>query len=431
MSTSSAPFLVRTNMSRSDSCYRPYPPHNPQNASPASSKASLPIAIPRRKNVHPPPRSPIRNQPSPEFVFNLDFSPCSFQGAGILARMDIHARKDVGHDWTQPFLQQRGRTNVLLAHQCQQPQRLMFARKTRSPSVRHYRPYMREPAARVQSSCAISEDHAITEQENIDCDGYLDPDTTLSVCSPPSKSSVCSSPVFAASLADFPEADSVQCAHGHLADDIDTPYLTNAFQQSISSASPSNQSQGTTLASEPVSPSSPIRFYMPSPVSPPPMRPYPYQAPRALPLAGARDRAHLLRSGAAPVVSFKVAQAERASIAPRTPVRGRSPYPGLGLRPRQRRGSSAGARAPTVVGTGRAIGMRGVRGSSIVLSNEDIERSLEKEDRARERTREREKREGDTEDWDCERGRTRGRPRGRGVGIGIGITGLRPALGHL
>ncbi|TFY57020.1 hypothetical protein EVJ58_g7284 [Rhodofomes roseus] len=105
----------------------------PQNAvtSPVQ-KPTMPITIPRRKAVRPPPCSPIRQQPSPDIVFNFDFSfsPCSFQGHG-----QIIARKDDWAPQTQ-FLQQRGRTSILLAQQCHQQQKALCGLTRRSSSTR-------------------------------------------------------------------------------------------------------------------------------------------------------------------------------------------------------------------------------------------------------------------------------------------------------
>ncbi|KAH9922648.1 uncharacterized protein B0H18DRAFT_1105556 [Fomitopsis serialis] len=129
-------------------------------------------------------------------------------------------------------------------------------------------------------------------------------------------------------------------------------------------------------------------------------------------LASARSTTHLLRTAAEPVVCLKVAEAEWPDRS-----RGRSPYPDTGRMFRARRTSSAGSR-PTVMTLGRTR-------SSLVLSNEELERSLEKEDYREERGRgpEHGREELDEKEmvrgWELEyeRGRTRGRTRGRGIAV--------------
>ncbi|CCL99277.1 uncharacterized protein FIBRA_01292 [Fibroporia radiculosa] len=434
MSTNSIPFLLRThtseNLHNSHMLAKHPSKHLPFQNVPCepSREPSLPIAIPRRKTARPPPRSPLRRPTSPDLVFNLEFSvsPCSFQGAGhILAGMTPRARAE---EWMPSFLHQRGRANLLLAHQCHQQQRVMFknARRARSPAVPQHVLFNEKSALTLDAQ-------EREEMANIVADVDVTDESSASA-----SSSQMSSVVFTAPSYDIPGTG---LAHGdRYEDENDNPSLISAFQQSLTSTSGSASEPRSALtaimASQPIC--APVAVQQPSPVSPPCPRPYPFPRRRMLPMstifpAGAghrkdraRANAQLLRTPAAPVVSLDVAQVR--CVGPRAYSRGRaSPYPGLGLR--TRRSSSTGSR-PTVLSTGRTLATCGP-GSSLVLSNEDIEHTLEKvdmegleqekvavEDRLEQKERE------------VERGRTRGRSRGRGMGIGIGAA-VRPAQGHM
>ncbi|PCH40346.1 hypothetical protein WOLCODRAFT_136811 [Wolfiporia cocos MD-104 SS10] len=419
----STPLAIRTNHSRNETSRDAHFQYKLQSAqSPLRAyKPSLPIAIPRRKTARPPPCSPLRHQSPPELVFNLDFSvsPCSFHGSG-----EILSQKD---EWIPAFLQQRGRANLLLAHQCyQQKARYMdVARQTRSPSVKckerpplaYAAPWDVKPAVQAGQECAFSDRTAGEhEQENVSAGVH-------SRHASPS-SSEASFAVFTTPSGDAlePEPLDYACKHGNDAgpDENTDLRLTSAFQRSIASSVVSQSALSSSLRSRSESPysfsdrpASPAVRHPFTPVSQSPPAPrvfqvYPARRPLPLPTAfptgptAMKGRAHLLRSAAAPVVSLKVAQAERVE----TPPRGRSPAP-RGCR------SPSGVRGPTVVGFGRVCGRGIARVPSIVLSNEELERSLEHGQEKIE------------EPVEKERGRPRGRTRARGIAV------VRAAPGHM
>ncbi|KZT12127.1 uncharacterized protein LAESUDRAFT_167347 [Laetiporus sulphureus 93-53] len=375
-----------------------------RDTSPHTPQASLPIAIPRRKTVCPPPSSPLRLQPSPELVFNFDFSvsPCSFQGHGqMITRMD---------EWAQnaPFLHQRGRTNILLAHQCHQQQKAVLEGVRRFERTPGEMTFLHTDAQNVD---LIEDNEKTTIVECVD------------VKPAPSSgaSSIRSSVGFAMPPSDTPATGSSHRTHRST---YSSPaLLTAAFQQSLASS--------VQTPSPPASPPrelSPIVFHTPSPVSPPSSRGHRRVLSAIFPRNDANPQ--LLRTAAAPVVSFKVAQAERSASGSGTGTcaaafpRGRSPYPGIAPRPR-RRSSAGSCRAPTVVGTGRGLAGHGRAPgsrSSLILSTEEIERSLDYHDvQVVERENIKPVPVDIPKEGDPERCRERGRARGRGI---MGLRGV-------
>ncbi|EPS98670.1 hypothetical protein FOMPIDRAFT_1061230 [Fomitopsis schrenkii] len=420
--------IFSSSLSRSKSkrdCAAPGSPPTKQNTpSPKALKPTMPIAIPRRKTVCPPPCSPIRQQGSPDIVFNFDFSfsPCSFQGHG-----QIITRKD---DWAPQFMQQRGRTNLVLAHQCHQQQKALCGLTRRNSSVRRHTEalYRNQPMRGLLAQALRTHEGAYSQGSGGDLEAeyseniaihdneIIDADVLASAYASPT-SSECSSVVFAS-----PPRDTCSSDRGRQTQDqggFADPGLTSAFQRSVASTSASVSNQTTSpdpfahldspvhLASALPSPPATSRTtsVTSSPSSRVPLHPiFPHN----------RSSTHLLRTAAAePIVCLNVAEAQR----PERP-RGRSPYPS-GPVYHGRRSSSAGSR-PTVTTLGRTR-------SSLVLSNEELERSLEKDvgvepgrglergTHGREELDEKEMVRG----WEMEyeRGRTRGRTRGRGITV--------------
>ncbi|KZT67075.1 hypothetical protein DAEQUDRAFT_409772 [Daedalea quercina L-15889] len=400
----------------------------PQNfATPQAYKPTMPITIPRRKTTRLPPCSPMRQQPSPDIVFNFSFSfsPCSLQGHG-----EILTRKDDWAPQTQ-FLQQRGRSNLVLAHQCHQQQKALCGLTRRTSSARRGAEalYCSQPMRHGLLAQALrTHERACTQGPDDELEGETsevlatrDRATggsevlTSAYVSP--VSSECSSIAFATPPREVPDPDR---RRRHEDDDafVDSG-LTSAFRHSVASAADS--AQGTSpvpsLFESPVSPHFPDLLALPSPpttsrtlsATPSPASRHPLR-----PIFPNRSSSHLLRTTAAePVVCLKVVEAERPDR-----VRGRSPYPDTGRMFRTRRTSSVGTR-PTVMTLGRTR-------SSLALSNEELEHSLEKEDHREERGRALER--GEREEFDekemvrgwemeYERGRTRGRTRGRGIAV--------------
>lgn len=400
------------------------PPPMQDAASPKAHKPTMPIAIPRRKTVCPPPCSPIRQQGSPDIVFNFDFSfsPCSFQGHG-----QILTRKD---DWAPQFLQQRGRTNLVLAHQCHQQQKTLCGLTRRNSSARRRAEalYRNQPMRGLLAQALRTHERAYSHGPGYDLEaepeeecalrdsGIGEPDGLAPAYASP-VSSECSSIVFASPPRDAHSSDRRRRLQDE--DEFADPGLTSAFQRSVTGTSASGSAQTASPVSSPFElpfsppnvsalPSPPATSRTTSVTSSPssrvPLHPiFPHN----------RSSTHLLRtSAAAPVVCLNVAEAER----PDRP-RARSPYPD-GRVYRGRRSSSAGSR-PTVMTLGRTQ-------SSLVLSNEELERSLEKDastERGRGPERGTQGRELDEKEmvrgWEMEyeRGRTRGRTRGRGIAV--------------
>ena len=284
-----------------------------------------------------------------------------------------------------------------------QPMRGLLAQALRS----HDRAYSQGPGS--DPRVGPSEEFALRNNESVEADvlasAYASP-----------VSSECSSIVFASPPR---EARNPDMQRRFQAEDelfVD-PGLTSPFQRSVAgtyasvSASPvpSNFELPETSA-PPVSalPSPPATSRTTSVTSSPssrvPLRPiFPHN----------RSSTHLLRTtAAAPVVCLNVAEAER----PHQP-RALSPYSDHRVY-RGRRSSSAGSR-PTVTTLGRTR-------SSLVLSNEELERSLEKDVGAERGSGVERGTHGSQLDekemvrgWEMEydRGRTRGRTRGRGIAV--------------
>ncbi|EMD39715.1 hypothetical protein CERSUDRAFT_112018 [Gelatoporia subvermispora B] len=402
------PFHIRTNIPRSNTTTDVHRTH--------THKPSAPIAIPRRTTAHPPPRSPIRADPaSPDLLFDFDIS----VSPGGVTEND------------QPFIQQRGR--------------LLFSRQHPfgfAPFAVHPDghdggedakvPYQNEPFLYSVPKFMLGSpplSHLRTRsspnpmsRRRRSGDDEEQPAATENIHPMQSPAIVRSPSIPRSRTEPKPSRQNLTHEDDHL--------LTSAFQGSIMSVSSISGSAFTTTSfsasslSCPVSPTSPITFCPPS-AEPSPRSSHAYRFPAARPVVSKRyttapTRDHIVptASVAAPVVSFDVAQAERPQCSPIpgscTPPRGRSPYP---RPPKQRRSSSVGSHAcvgrrpGTVLGAGRDMWV-GDRDRSVlpVLSNEELERSLEKH--GSERARHTSLDHFEAEDAD-ERGRGRGRTRER------------------
>lgn len=380
MGATPTPFLVRTNTSTTNRLRAAV--YQSQNQKPSS-----PIAIPRRKTAQPPPRSPIRQQPSPDLMFNFDFSvsPRSFQGKGL-------SLKD---EWAQPLLQQRGHAGVLLA-QCLPKTMYTDERDVDSdvPRPNHGTKFQDGPVVCPASQGPMQ--GMRVEDENTEVgNGAGEMVHTLPSVSPPSSvfsSSTCSSVAFAAITGDVQVSETPHYTQNTRYEmESEHQHLISAFQGSLTSGTLASVASVASVESSSLSPepSSAMLFRPPSPISPPIS--HPSQRPRLImPTMFSRSpsHAHIVRTAAAPVVSLKVVEAEGTPRGPKTGssppssgtvrVRDMLPYPGAGLR--VRRSSSVGSsRRPNIVG-GRVLGMRfgnKQRVASLVLTNEELERSLE------------------------------------------------------
>ncbi|KAH9947416.1 hypothetical protein B0H21DRAFT_331819 [Amylocystis lapponica] len=432
MSAIPTPFHVRTNTSRA---------HSPLVT---GYKPSLPITIPRRENARPPPRSPLRPLPSPDLVFNFDFSPCSVKDLSTQAwlqqcRPTTFARSPTGY---APFAIEPdvraymrspgvGPESELLPYDDEPV--LCSVPRTLEQSTRHTR--LRTHSSPVPGSARVIS--AIDENGNVGTDRDFEQVVSASAVSSilyPSCSSLGSSAlVQLVHTSGGAYGPVTQKCGPENSEDADV--LIAAFQQSLVSSTSGSASASTSVStysqfSPPASPSSPVTVLPLSPVSQPTRRPTNSCWRSGLGTALAKQaHVHLASSAAAPVVSFKVAQAERATCGskagwlptfydtPRVTARGRSPYPSMSSRARRNSSTSIGASrgVGTVVGAGRAANMRAGRVMSVVMSDEDLERSLEKEEREEWPKRGRFDEDVDAAfaQWE-ERGRPRGRTMARG-----------------
>lgn len=404
------------------------------------SKLSVPISIPRRKSAHPPPRSPIRAQASsPDLMFNLDFSISPGGGNGgweeELARLPA---------------QQRGRMNMLLFQRERNDRRdgYGYAPFGVNPSPEDdtkvggqltlevdTRPYGREPFLYTIPKLMLRNTSAthlrtmsspnpvpreLHRRESLDKDaGYNDEEDVKSVQSVLHARNQSASAVLPTSMTHVPSNLSVSLQHDsqradtqevHM-DVIEVPRtspLTTAFQRPLVSSIVTNAATSTSTSipssiSVPSSPGSPSEdFRPPTPVSPPRNPSSTLLTQRSNPRLKATSRGrvslpcaipaqgHIARTPAAPIVSFKVVEADRGTASYGSNLsngllrepRGRSPYPsgrsGSGSGSSGGRGrrssSAAGTKSGTVLGTGRDL--YAGRSVSAVLSCEELERSL-------------------------------------------------------
>lgn len=332
------------------------------------SSPSTPIPIPRRRTAHPPPRSPTRDQNSPELVFNFDFS-VSPEDPKVTSQL---------------MLQQRG-----LGMRCCPLQQNATHTPLAALGINHggqTHPYAREPflyTVPKQPLADAQNTHGPVYENTQVIPTFLDVSKTSVVegLSSDNGLSIASS---ASSLSSFQSSDA---SRPHSADvsmclDGDENFtLTSAFQRPLVSASVTS-SPTASLENASFSPS--VFYRSPSP-SPP--RHHDSRA-RTRAMAPSRPTALRRTTTAAPVVSLNVVEAGRSDWSFGR-ERSRSPYSGI-TRSRTRRSSSAraergdpGRRMATVVGrgAGRVVSMfeyTAGRGRSLV-SDEDIERSLEKE----------------------------------------------------
>ncbi|OJT05494.1 hypothetical protein TRAPUB_3687 [Trametes pubescens] len=328
----------------------------------ATSSRSSPIAVPKRKSNYPPLCSPPRDQNSPEFVFNFDFS----------VSPDVPAM-------TSPlYLQNQGVSTRLFPLQQKAAAFLpLSALGTGDSSKAH--PYANEPFLYSLPKTPFRDSqntYGDSRVKPLAGEAPLVPYSTKSTVPEPS------SPGLSAPL--LPSATS--CLSPDPMDCDEEQPLTSAFRAPLMSSSVADSSASWSDRDS-ISLSSFYRSPSPSPprMQSPPRRVYSGGRPRQLLLT--RSKASQRTVAAAPVVSLSVAQAER-------PVYGSSrhfPYP-ANPELRGRRGSIASnsrstekmpertRRMSTVVGRGAGrVLHRSASGMSLV-SDEDIERSLEKDE---------------------------------------------------
>ncbi|TFK86275.1 hypothetical protein K466DRAFT_157587 [Polyporus arcularius HHB13444] len=325
-----------------------------------ASNPTSPIPIPRRKTVCPPPSSPVRDQRSPELVFNFDFS-----------------ISPESSDATHLFLQQRG-TGVW--------RRPLHHTTTYAPlsalGINHEaptKPYAQEPFLYAVPKVPFHDVQNTHKTVYAGSDAPANPATEHHRMTSGSSHS---------SLSSFQSSEPSCPPSADVSMDIDGDEnfpLTSAFQRPLISASWTSTSQSS-LDNTSFPPS--VAYRSPSPSPPRQVR----SRTRTRHLAPPRPPALRRTTAAAPVVSLNVAQAERYD---RRQERSQSPSSG-NAQPRKRRSSSVGAehnieklrdparRMATVVGrgAGRVVSMfeYSKYGSGRPLvSDEDIERSLEKE----------------------------------------------------
>ncbi|KAI0643041.1 hypothetical protein C8Q79DRAFT_1013016 [Trametes meyenii] len=339
---------------------------------PTPPSGSQPIPVPKRRSC-PPPSSPIRDQNSPELVFNFDFS----------------VSPDVPDMTASVFLQNQGATNRLFPLQQRAASYLPLAAFGSDLNGAAH-PYAHEPFLYTVPKAPFRD----SQNTHRDTDAVRVGDDVSKVPSPedevgPASLHTSFSGRLASSAVSFqPSATSSHPSLNHPTDsrsDEERP-LTSAFRGQLISTPV--LSSGTLSDHNCWSPSS---FYQSPPASPPRVVTAPRRmSPRARLLLPSRSKVLQRTAAAAPVISFNVAQAER----PHCSSRGRSPYPGI-VKPRPRRSSSVGTgqslekirertrRMSTVVGrgAGRVVSLaENRRGSGMSLvSDEDIERSLEKD----------------------------------------------------
>ncbi|KAI0671067.1 hypothetical protein C8Q78DRAFT_834566 [Trametes maxima] len=342
---------------------------------PTPSSGSRPIPVPKRRSCPPPPSSPIRDQNSPELVFNFDFS----------------VSPDVPDMTASVFLQNQGATNRLFPLQKRAASYLpLSVLGSELNGAAH--PYAHEPflyavpkAPFRDSQNTHRDTNAVRVGDDVSKASSADDEVGPSLLhgsllGRPASSVVSSQP---SATSCHPSPDRSMDPHS---DEDDEHPLTTAFRGQL--VSPSVFSCGTWSDRDSSSPSS---FYRSPPSSPPRVVTTSRRmSPRARLLLPSRSNVLQRTAAAEPVISLNVAQAER----PYFSSRGRSPYPGI-VKPRPRRSSSVGTghslekirerarRMSTVVGrgAGRVVSLaENRRGSGMSLvSDEDIERSLEKD----------------------------------------------------
>ncbi|RPD56182.1 hypothetical protein L226DRAFT_91638 [Lentinus tigrinus ALCF2SS1-7] len=338
-----------------------------------TSNPTSPIPIPRRKAVCPPPSSPVRDQRSPELVFNFEFS----------------VSPDAPDATAHLFLQQRGAgVRRFPLHQ-----KLTYAPLSALGTSHDTpaQPYAQEPflyavpklpfhdAQNTHTVYAASDVLAAAANDTKEASATRHRRLT-------SGSSLSSLSSFQSSEPSCPPSADVSM---QIDGDENFP-LTSAFQRPLISASVTSTSLSS-LDNASFSPS--VLYRSPSPSPPRQLR----SRTRTRHVGPPRPPALRRTTAAAPVVSLNVAQAECSDrgLSVRGHERSRSPYSGM-AQPRKRRSSSVGAehdveklrdparRMATVVGrgAGRVVSMfeynKYGSGRSLV-SDEDIERSLEKE----------------------------------------------------
>ncbi|KAI0775509.1 hypothetical protein BD413DRAFT_435383, partial [Trametes elegans] len=387
---------------------------------------SSPIPVPKRKSVHPPPCSPIRDQDSPELVFNFEFS----------------VSPDAPSMTSPVFLQKQGTTARLFPLQ-QQKAAAYLPLSALGPGVTgSAHPYSQEPflytvpRIPLQDAQNTCQDFCASPISGASAEALVFSDTVP--CSTDKSTSKPSVSYEIPAPSCLPMAD----VSMHIGADENHP-LTKAFRSpllsaSVNSSSASWSDDGSLCHSS----------FCRSPAPSPPRAPTPprrlSQIVRQQRLLPARPKALQRPSAAAPVVSLDLAQAERPYFSSRES----SPHHGAG-RTRARRSSSVGTgqsvekirdsnrRMSTVIGrgAGRVVSLAEYRNGSrmSLVSDEDIERSLEKDKaeaevvacsrgrsrsvshRRRESLREEMAEKGGAREHEPERGRARARVPLRGV----------------
>ena len=338
-----------------------------------ASNPTSPIPIPRRKAVCPPPSSPVRDQRSPELVFNFDFS----------------VSPDTPDTSAHLFLQQRGAgVRRFPLHQKTSYAPLSALGINHDAPVQ---PYAQEPFLYAVPKLPFHDaqnTHTVYARSDVLTSGANETKepTAIGHRRVTSGSSLSSLSSFQSSEPSCPPSADVSM---QIDGDENFP-LTSAFQRPLISASVTSTSLSS-LDNPSLSPS--FLYRSPSP-SPPRQR---RSRTRTRHVGPPRPPALRRTTAAAPVVSLNVAQAERSDrgLSARGHERSQSPCSGI-AQPRKRRSSSVGAeqdieklrdparRMATVVGrgAGRVVSMfeynKYGSGRSLV-SDEDIERSLEKD----------------------------------------------------
>ncbi|PIL35239.1 hypothetical protein GSI_03029 [Ganoderma sinense ZZ0214-1] len=332
---------------------------------------SCPIPIPRRQSGNLPPCSPTRGQGSPELVFNFDLS-VSPDGSDETTHVQPHNRST---SVRRPPRQKTLYTPLAILG-------------TNHQNIAH--PYAHEPFLYPIPKLPLCDEGGMcTHKSDIQANQAAAKEQIAPMPPPARISSIpllSSLSSFHSSDPSYPPSDS----SWPLGTDGDS-FLSSAFHESV-------------VPSTITSPSVSFQDMEPSLLPPPTLRQEP-SPPRLLPsdmhtqqtVPNRRVTLHRTTT-AAPIVSLSIAQAERSHRPLRMGRGGRSRSPGLGscrVPPRPRRSSSASAglglekfREPgrhlgTVIGRGasRVISMfeYGYAGARSLVSDEDIERSLEKD----------------------------------------------------
>lgn len=376
------------------------------------SNLSSPIPIPRRQSVHLPPCSPTRGQNSPELVFNFDFSISPHE-----SDTSSHVlRQQHGASGRRPSRQKVAYAPLAILGTNHQNAAYPYAREPflypipKLPLCDRKRMYTDKSGFEVSRAAA---------KEQI-----APAPPPASIPSIPSLSSLSS---FHSSHPSYPPSTD---ASWHLGADDDFPPTSSFHGSAVLSTTTSPTVSFQDVESSSISPSTPRRT-----PSPPSSRPLPRDMCAQGTVLDRRVTFHRT-AAAAPVVSFSVAQADRSYQSMGTRRSGRSRSPGSSrVLIRTRRSSSASAglglekfREPsrhmgTVIGRGasRVISMfeYGYAGARSLMSDEDIERSLEKDqvsrplgangDRKQDKEREKEASVQGCSNTALERGRARAR----------------------